>query len=198
MSQEGVDHHVAHRVDPLRRHAFPAKVFLGGGFRGEQPVGKRIGDDAVGFLRHGSVEAPQAGFHVGHADAELGGRQGGGERRVDVADDHHGVGAVGAELLLQALHDFGDLPHVCARADSQVDVRLGDVELAEERLAHSLIVVLPGVYQSRAQVELAHGANQRRDLHEIRSRARDERNLHRQCSSRPLAGKVSVQRSANG
>ena len=51
---------------------------------------------------------------------------------------------------LEGLHDLGGLHGVrCRRADAQVDVRLGNAELAEEQVAHPLVVVLAGVDQHR-------------------------------------------------
>ena len=91
---QGVNHDVADQVDLGRRDPFAAEVFVGVRRGGQQEIGDGVGDEAVDFLGHGAVEAAQAGFDVGHLDAQLGGDQRAGHGGVDVADDHDPVGLV--------------------------------------------------------------------------------------------------------
>ena len=88
------------------------------------------------------------GLDVGHRHAQLDGRQGAGDRRVDVADDDHGVGPLLEHDRLEPLHDLGRLDGVRARADLEVDVGPGDAQLLEEEPRHPLVVVLAGVDQA--------------------------------------------------
>ena len=70
---------------------------------------------------------------------------------------------------LEPLHHLGRLDGVAARADPEVDVRPGDLQLLEEQLRHPLVVVLAGVDEvgldAGAAADLPH---QRGDLHEVR------------------------------
>ena len=56
---------------------------------------------------------------------------------------------------LEGRHDVGRLGRVGAGADLQVDVRLGNLELPEEQVAHPLVVMLAGVDQERLDVGVA-------------------------------------------
>ena len=66
--EEGIDHGVAHREDPLPRHPFPGEV--GGGLRrgGEVEIRQHPGEAAVDLLgeRIIAVVGAQTGFDVAH------------------------------------------------------------------------------------------------------------------------------------
>ena len=87
-----------------------------------------VGDDAVDLLGHRPVERAQAGLDVRDGHAALRRDERAGERRVDVADDEHGVAAIAVEPLLEARPSPGRLHGVRAGADPEVDVRLGDAQ----------------------------------------------------------------------
>ena len=112
---------------------------------------------------------------MGHRDVQLHGRQGRRHRRIDVADHQHDVGLALDEQLLDRHQDLGRLFTVGARADPQIHVRFGDLEVSEERLAHRLVVVLTRVDEDRLETVASFGEllHQGRDLHEVRPRARD-------------------------
>jgi hypothetical protein len=64
---------------------------------------------------------------------------------------------------------------VRAAAYFQVVGRLGQAEVAEERVRHVRVVVLPGVHDARGAPALTRQlVVQRRDLHEIRTRGGDQ------------------------
>src|SRR5690348_161142 len=75
------------------------------------------------------------------------------------------------ELTFHAGQHLGSLPRVAARAGPQVHVRSGQAELDEENLAHSFVVVLPGVHDPLVMAERRQGADHRRGLHEVRPRS---------------------------
>ena len=109
----------------------------------------RIGEDAVDLLRHLAVETPQPGFDVGDGNLHLHGGERAGDGRRDVADDDHQVGLF---LLQDRLEGEQDLRHRRgdgARADFEIQVGLGDVQLVEEELRHFFVVMLAGVDQQR-------------------------------------------------
>ena len=80
-----VDHRVADEAHAAAVDALGGQVRGCLGAVGEEEIGHPVGEDAVDLLGHGPVERAQAGLDVGHGDAELGGGERGGERRVDVA-----------------------------------------------------------------------------------------------------------------
>ena len=85
-----IDHDVADKVDASARTPFLEQVLDGVLFGNEEKVGDSIGEDAVDFLRHGAIEATQAGFDMGHGNAEFGSGQRNGYRRIHVSYDQNG------------------------------------------------------------------------------------------------------------
>ena len=130
--EQRVDHRVADdrdasRVDALRRQVLGAIVA-----RTQQEVGEPIGENAVDLLGHRPVTRSKPRLEVHHRDPELGGREGGGEGRVDVAGDQDGVGGMLGEVPFDAEHHRGGLLGVGPGTDAEVHVRLGKPELLEE------------------------------------------------------------------
>src|SRR6185436_18659127 len=66
---------------------------------------------------------------------------------------------------------------VWATADLEIDARLRDLEIAEERSAHPGVVVLAGVHQDLG-MSRTEGATDGRGLDELRPRPDDGQHLH--------------------
>src|SRR5882762_6209668 len=63
-SEEGINHRVADEVHAVERNPFLMQVLNPTLFRHKEQVGHVIGNDAIDFFGHPSVERPQACFHV--------------------------------------------------------------------------------------------------------------------------------------
>ena len=201
---ERVDHRVAHEADALRRNALSKQVLAGLAARREAEIGQLVGEQTVDLLGHVAVAAAQAGLHVSHGDAELGGAEGGAERRVHVADHHHQIGTLRLEHRLETQQHLCGLLRMAARADAKVVVGLRQAELAEEDVAHVRVVVLPGVHERLPEVHTvihrpsagtacgvasvppADGGHHGSDLHEVGPRAghMEEVDVHGHLGSR--------------
>jgi hypothetical protein len=179
IGQQRVDHRVADEEDALVGHACFSQVGVGHLAGGEEPVGDGVGDQAVDLLGHRPVARADAAFDVRHRQVQLLRGDGAGHGGGDVADHQAQCAAALQKQLLVAHHDRRRLLGLRARADLQVDVGLGDAQLAEEVARHALVVVLAGVHQAHAQ-GAARGlarldrVQDRRDLHEVRPRAGDD------------------------
>ena len=77
-------------------------------------------------------------------------RQGTGDRGVRVAVDEHPVGRVLLEDGVEGGQHGTGLDAAAAGADLEVDVRLRDVQVVEEDVAHPHAVVLAGVHDDVA------------------------------------------------
>ena len=113
---QGIDHDVADELDLLPGDAFPEQVFVGVLRGGQEQVGQGVGHQAVDLLRHGPVEAAQAGLDVGDPDAHLGADQGAGHRRVDVPDDDDPIRLLPLADGLEADQDAGRLDGMRSRS----------------------------------------------------------------------------------
>ncbi len=184
-----VDHHVADQRGAALQ-ALVAKVLQGGGGGGQEEVGQVVGDDAVALLRHGAVEGAQAGLHVRQPRAtavregDLGHDHRRREGRVRVAVDDDAVRGPLGEDRLQAPEHLRGLRRMRPGTHAQVHVRLGNLQVAEERGAHGVVVVLAGVDQHLG-VRLAQETADRCRLHELRARAHDGQNAHAVRTRRP-------------
>ena len=87
-------------------------------------------------------------FDVGDLNPALHRDERASERRVDVADDEHHVGGMFVERLVERGHDARRLHGVTGRAHFEMQVRFGNLEVAEELRRHVVVVVLPGVHQT--------------------------------------------------
>ena len=83
-------------------------------------------------------------------------------------------------LAMELDHDSGRLFRMGARPDFEVDIRLGHAQVVEERLAHALVVVLPGMHEEVRELLRApvHGLDDWRHLHEVWSGADDVDDFH--------------------
>ena len=136
-----------------------------------------VGHDPVDLFGHPPVVAAQACFDVRDRDVQLGADQRAGQRGVRVAVDEQPVRLLLDRDGLDARQHRPGLHPVPARADLQVGVRRGDVELAEEQVRHRFVVVLAGVEQELL-VLAAKGLRNGRGFDELRSRADHRENLH--------------------
>ena len=91
-----------------------------------------VGQDAIDFLGHRTVEAAQTGLDMRDTHAQLDGRQSTSQGRVYVADDDHGVRPLFDHDRLKPPHHLGRLHGVRCGADLQIEIRLGDLELVKE------------------------------------------------------------------
>ena len=88
-------------------------------------------------------------------------------------DHYNAVGLLGKQNRFEAHHDGRGLPGVGAGAYRHEVVGRRDFEVAEELAGHDIVIVLAGVNEDGFEKPVAHGSNQRGDLHEIGSRAGD-------------------------
>ncbi len=182
-----IDHDVADADDAIGRDTLGAQIVVGVLRRGPQQIGDRIGDDPVDFLGHGAVAAAQAGLEMGERQAELLCDQTASQRRVDVADHDDPVGRRRAAEALIGNHHAAGLLGVAAAADLEIVVRRRQSEIGEERIRHVGVVVLAGMDDDRRGPVARRGERviERRDLHEIRPRRRDEMDFLDWQSRRP-------------
>ena len=173
--ERGVDHHVADEFYPRRRHPLGDEVRLALLLGDEMQVGQLVDDEPVQLLRHLTVERAQARLDMGDRDTQIGRGQRGGDRGVDVADDDQQVRPVLHEQRMQRQHDLGDLLGGRAGADLQVHVRRGDAQLLEEHAIHEKVIMLACMNEARRERSpRPQRPHDRRDLHEIGTRADDE------------------------
>ncbi len=144
--QERVNHHVADEHDSLWLDSRAREVGDARRLGDEEPVGQRVGDDAVQLLGHRAVEAPQARLDVREGQAEFRRHECRRHGRRHIADDDNPIRAQIEQHRFQPPQNFGRLRDGTSRADSQVGNRRRNLQFAEEGLAHPLVVVLPGVH----------------------------------------------------
>jgi hypothetical protein len=132
-------------VGALLGDPFGTQVVDGLGAVQEEQLGETVGDDPVHLLRHGQVEAAQAGLDVGDRDSHLHRDEHRRQGRVDVAGDDHQVGGLLGQHRLQPLHRPRRHLGMAAGADLEHMVGGGNAELLEEDLRHQPVVVLAGV-----------------------------------------------------
>ena len=173
--QQVVDHHMAHIVDCGLWLAFAPQVGNPTGLGDEKPVRDAVGDPSVDFLRHRHVAAAQPRFHMRHRYGELLGDDRARQRGVHIANHQHGGWPLGQAEFLEGHHDLGRLLRVASAACRHEQVGRGYAELIKEDPVHRAVVMLPGVdyLEGHAAVRL-HGANNRRDLHEVGPRTGDQ------------------------
>ena len=166
--EQRIDHHVADEVDPVAGNPFPREILVGRGFRGEEEIGHRIGEEPVDLLRHGPIEAAEPRLHVSEPDPQLCRGESSGQRGVDVPHHKDEIGPRGSEHRLEAQHDLSDLGGGARSLDVEVYIRIWKLEVGEEGVRHGPVVVLARVDQCCAHHRpRVHLADDRRDLHEI-------------------------------
>src|SRR5207244_2424671 len=134
---------------------------------GEQVVREVVGEDAIDLLRHPAIVGAESRLDMTDRDAELMGRECRRQYRVGVTLDQHDVGALSLEQRRHAVHDLPDLIDLGSRADFEIVVRIREPELLEEHPVHRERVVLAGVDDPVAYLELDAGADDRRHLDDL-------------------------------
>ena len=117
-------------------------------------VGDHVDDAAVGLLGQALVLAAVARLHVEDGDVQALSRDG-GQAAVGVAQDQQ---RVGLHLDHQLVRGGDDVAHRLAQVGAhgvQVDVGVGELQVAEEDAVERVVVVLPGVRQQAVEVTAA-------------------------------------------
>ena len=126
-----------------------------------------VGEHTVSLLRHLPVAGAHAGFDVRERLARAARRERSRKRRVGVAVDDHEVRGGLPQDGLEGVHDASNLLALGARADAELPVGAGQVELPEEHRGQLVVVVLAAVHQ-QFRVALAQAPRDRRRLDELR------------------------------
>ena len=183
---QGVDHDVADKADPLLGHALPAQVLARQAVRGQQQIAQPVRDQTVDLLGHGHVAAPEARLDVADLDAQLLGRHRASQGGVDIPHHHNPVGLFLQKHLFKGDHGLTDLFGMGTGPDLQVDVRIRDAEAVEKALGHAHVVVLAGVDQNVINARAGiggvmsrDGLGERRDFHEVGTRADNGNDFHK-------------------
>jgi len=152
---ERIDHHVAHEIDGVAGTAFFEEMLDGVFFSDEEKVSEGVGEDAVNFFGHGTIEAAKAGFDVGYGNAKFHRSQRNGNGGIDVANHEYKVRLMFYQDGLNALENLGGLNGVSAGADFKIEVWRGNTHLAEENIGKGRVVVLAGVNEDRLDFGVA-------------------------------------------
>src|SRR5215467_7234259 len=104
-----VDHHVANKIDTFKRAALSKQILDRNSFSYKQIFSKRIGQDAVDLLGHGTIETSQAGLYMGDADPEFHGCQRSRDGGIHVAHDQDEIRLLLNKNGLDALEDLSCL-----------------------------------------------------------------------------------------
>lgn len=121
---------------------------------GKIDVGDHVDDAAVGLLGQALVLAAVARLHVEDGDVQALCRDG-GQAAVGVAQDEE---RVGLDLDHELVGGRDDVAHGLAQVGAhgvQVDVRVGELQVAEEDAVQGVVVVLTGVRQQAVEVAAA-------------------------------------------
>ena len=147
-------HGRARDVGALRRAAGVLEVAAGVLGVGQVDVGDHVDDAAVGLLGQALVLAAVARLHVEDGDVQALCRDG-GQAAVGVAQDEE---RVGLDLDHELVGGRDDVAHGLAQVGAhgvQVDVRVGELQVAEEDAVQGVVVVLTGVRQQAVEVAAA-------------------------------------------
>ena len=151
---QDLGHGRARDVGALRGAAGVLQVAAGVLGVGQVDVGDHVDDAAVGLLGQALVLAAVAGLHVEDGDVQALGRDG-GQAAVGVAQDQQ---RVGLDLDHQPVARGDDVAHGLAQVGAhgvEVDVGVGELQVAEEDAVERVVVVLPGVRQQAVEVAAA-------------------------------------------
>ena len=135
-------------------------------------VGNNVHDAAVGLLRQALVLAAVAGFHVEDGDVQPLGADD-AEAGVGVPQHQHGIGF---QVNHQVIGLGDDVPHGLAQGVPhrvQVDVRVSQLQVAEEHTVEVVVVVLAGVGQESVEILPALG-DDRGQADDLRPSAHDD------------------------
>lgn len=141
-------------VGALRGAAGVLQVAAGVLGVGQVDVGDHVDDAAVGLLGQALVLAAVARLHVEDGDVQALGRDG-GKAAVGVAQDQQ---RVGLDLHHEPVGGGDDVAHGLAQVRAhgvQVDVGVGELQVAEEDAVERVVVVLPGVRQQAVEMAAA-------------------------------------------
>jgi hypothetical protein len=144
-----VDHHIADKEDSLLGNSFGPQIASCVLTGREEIIRDLVGHEPIDLLRHGPVEASQAGFDMGYKDGQFGGDEGAGCGRVDVADDDDQIGLLFEAHSFEFDHDFPGLLGMASGPDTEVDIRRRNPQVAEKGAGHIIIVMLAGVDNDR-------------------------------------------------
>ena len=109
---------------------------------------------------------------MSHGETELDGGEAGRQGRRDVADYQDQVGTDILQDRLESLHDGRQLMDLGAGADPEKRGGFRELQVAEERVGHELVVMLAGVHDVRSDAGVPpHLRLERRQLHEVRPAA---------------------------
>lgn len=181
--QQGVDHRIANKENPIVGDSTLAQVLVRELAGGKKIVGDSVGDEAIDFLGHRPVVRTNTRLDVGNLNMELLRGNGAGHGRGDIADHEAKVARGFEQQFFVAHHDLRRLVSLRAGADLQVDIRFWNAELFEEVVRHARVVVLAGMHQPVAQRAtfgdaFVEGAQDGGDLHEIGAGAGDDVDQH--------------------
>lgn len=120
------------------------------------------------------------------AGAQFNGHQPAGDRTVDIPNHQYGVGLLFEHHRFERFHDFRRLHGVAAGTNLEVDIRLGNAQLAEKQITHPLVIMLPRVDKNRFEMRIGSVSRHKwSDFHEIGTSAHDIQNF--QDGDSPLA-----------
>ena len=159
---------------------FPQEVRVRIRRRGPEEVGEGVRDKAVDLLGHRSIKRPQACFKMRNLHAELDGCERDCRRGIDVATTtaRSGRTAVHQDLLIGDHHVSG-LLRMGAAPHGQMDGRIGQLQVPEERIRHIEVVVLAGMDNNRLCPGLAfQPVVERGYLHEVGPGHGDQMDYH--------------------
>src|SRR5437588_9428377 len=73
---ESIDHHVAHKVNPLASHAFFEQIRVAIFRRSKQQIREAVSNNAIHFLRHSAIEGAKPSLNVRYRHKQLRTNQG--------------------------------------------------------------------------------------------------------------------------
>ena len=144
--------------------------------RGEEEIGKMVGDDPVDLLGHEAVERAEPRLDVVDRDVQLGGRECAGEGGVGVAVDEDAIGLLVEDDPFDRLEHPSGLGTVRARTDLEVMPGSRHPEFLEEHVRHPGVVVLAGVDEALGDPLGRQCLRHDRRLHELGAGADDGEN----------------------
>ena len=159
---QGVDHRVAHHVDPLRGRPLGEQRLAGPAGGGEESGGQQVDHPPVGLLGEGTPEIAraQAGLDVPHPDAAMEGGEGGAHGGRSVPLDQQPVGAaLGQDLVQGGQGARGQAVQGLVGAH-QAEVEVGDEPEELLHLVQHLPVLAGG---ADGHLEAVRTPSQRRD-----------------------------------
>jgi hypothetical protein len=165
-------------VDTIGRHPFAAEVLSGTGFRGEVPRRYRVGYDPIDLFGHPPVETPQACLNVCDWNTKFDGDERRSHGGVHIAHDKDHIWARCDDHGFESPHDLRGLRCMGPGADLERVVWLPYSQISEEDVREVGIVVLAGMHERGSDVlpTLAL-AQERGDLHEVWTRARNQQDV---------------------